>query len=1000
MLPDEYRTIDFFTEDALPVPRVAPTEAEFIAAEHLGITARAQSLGSQQDANFLLHTGDGTPAAVLKIANPAFGTVEIEAQDAAADLIASACPELRIATVLRRPDGSPRRTTVDTENGPAVARLLRYLPGGTLSGPRHLSPGTVAAMGTIAGKVSTALRDFRHPGLDRVLQWDPRHADRVVAKLAEHIDEPDRRSAVRTATAEAWAHLHEFAAALPSQAVHLDLTDDNLVRSPGSRPPMPDGIIDFGDVTTSWAVGELAVSLSSMLHHDGIEPHHVLPAVRAFHAVRPLSPEEAEAVWPLVVLRAAVLVASGRHQAAVDEDNVYATAALDHEWRIFEQATSLPLPVMIRLIQDTTGTGAVPARTAPADVPVRPLLRVADAPERPLLRDLAAGDITLLDLSTDADSMDQGAWTDAGTEARLVASALADGAAAVATRYARARLTRTPALSAVSPATVSTGTDLWLGRDAVVQAPAAGKVLAAAPGHVELTYGAQVLSLSFPRTVPPVVTTGATVRAGEDLTHLTSGAAVHVTLRDADGPAAPRLVRPEYAAGWLALTADPAPLLGLPAEPDRTPERDLLDRRAAAFATVQGHYYADPPRIERGWRHHLLSTDGRSYLDIVNNVTPLGHAHPRVEQAVSRQLRRLNTNSRFHYASVVEFTERLAALLPDPLDTVFLVNSGSEAVDLGLRLAIGASGLHDVVALREAYHGWTYASDAVSTSLQDNPNALATRPSWVHTVDSPNSYRGRWRGPDAVRYAPEAVAVIDELAAAGSPAGAFVGETFYGNAGGVALPDGYLAQVYAAVRRHGGLAVADEVQVGYGRLGHWFWGFEQQQVVPDIVCVAKAMGNGHPLGAVITSKEVADRYRDQGYFFSSTGGSPVSSVVGLTVLDTLRDEDLQGNAARVGGHLKSRLEVLADRHGIIGAVHGSGLYLGLELVRDRADLEPAREETAELCDRMLDLGVIVQPTGDHLNILKIKPPLCIDTTAADFFADMLDLALTQLGHAR
>ncbi|MES5824579.1 aminotransferase [Streptomyces sp. RG80] len=988
MLPDEHRTIDFFTKDALPVPRIAPAEAELIAAERLGLTARAQALGSQQDANFLLHAEDGTPEAILKIANPAFGPVEIEAQDTAADLIASACPELRIATVLRRPDGSPRRTTVDTENGPALARLLRHLPGGTLSGPRHLSPGAVAGMGTIVGKVSTALRDFRHPGLDRVLQWDPQHADRVVAKLAGHIGEPDRRTAVLTATAEAWAHVQKLAAALPSQAVHLDLTDDNLVRRPDSRPPMPDGVIDFGDVTTSWAVDELAVSLSSILHHDGIEPHHVLPAVRAFHAVRPLSAEEAEAVWPIVVLRGAVLVASGQHQDAVDEDNAYAKAGLDREWRIFEQATSLPLPVMTRLIRAATGTADVPARTAQAG-----------APARPLLRDIATDDITLLDLSTDADSMDHGAWTDAATEARLATSALADGAAAVATRYAHARLTRTSALSAVSTATVPTGIDLWLGRDAVVQAPATGKVLAAAPGHVELTYGTRTLSLSFPHEAEPVVTTGATVRAGEDIIHLGSGASVHVALRDADGPAVPRLVPPEYAAGWLALTTDPAPLLGLPADSARTGDRDLLDRRAAAFATVQEHYYANPPRIERGWRHHLLSTDGRSYLDIVNNVTPLGHAHPRVEQAVSRQLRRLNTNSRFHYASVVEFTERLAALLPDPLDTVFLVNSGSEAVDLGLRLAVGASGRPDVVALREAYHGWTYASDAVSTSLQDNPNALATRPSWVHTVDSPNSYRGRHRGPDAVRYAPEAVAVIDELAAAGRPAGAFIGETFYGNAGGVALPDGYLAQVYAAVRRHGGLTVADEVQVGYGRLGHWFWGFEQQRVVPDIVCVAKAMGNGHPLGAVITSKAVADRYRDQGYFFSSTGGSPVSSIVGLTVLDTLRDEDLQGNAARVGGHLKSRLEALADRYDIIGAVHGSGLYLGLELVRDRTDLKPATEETAELCERMLDLGVIVQPTGDHLNILKIKPPLCIDTTAADFFADMLDLALTQLGHS-
>lgn len=301
----------------------------------------------------------------------------------------------------------------------------------------------------------------------------------------------------------------------------------------------------------------------------------------------------------------------------------------------------------------------------------------------------------------------------------------------------------------------------------------------------------------------------------------------------------------------------------------------------------------------------MVSAEGRSYLDMVNNVTPLGHAHPRVEQAISRQLRRLNTNSRFHYAAVVQFTERLAALLPAPLDTVFLVNSGSEAVDLAIRLAIGATGQHDVVALREAYHGWTYASDAVSTSLQDNPNALATRPSWVHTVDSPNSYRGRWRGEQADNYALEAVQVIDELAASGRPAGAFLSESYYGNAGGVALPDGYLQQVYAAVRRHGGLAIADEIQVGYGRLGTWFWGFEQQQAVPDIVCVAKAMGNGHPLGAVITTRAVADLYRDQGYFFSSTGGSPVSSVAGLTVLDTLRDEDLQGNAVRTGAHLKA-----------------------------------------------------------------------------------------------
>jgi 4-aminobutyrate aminotransferase-like enzyme len=211
----------------------------------------------------------------------------------------------------------------------------------------------------------------------------------------------------------------------------------------------------------------------------------------------------------------------------------------------------------------------------------------------------------------------------------------------------------------------------------------------------------------------------------------------------------------------------------------------------------------------------------------------------------------------------------------------------------------------------------------------------------------------------------------------------------------MALPDGYLQLIYDSVRQAGGLCIADEVQVGYGRLGEHFWGFEQQRVVPDIVTVAKAMGNGHPLGAVITTKAIAAGYRSQGYFFSSAGGSPVSSVAGLTVLDVLRDDGLQENARAVGGHLRQRLLELAERHPVIGAVHGMGLYIGVEMVRDRATLEPAPEETAAICERMRELGVIMQPTSDRLCVLKIKPPLGIGITDADFFADTLDRVLTE-----
>jgi 4-aminobutyrate aminotransferase-like enzyme len=447
------------------------------------------------------------------------------------------------------------------------------------------------------------------------------------------------------------------------------------------------------------------------------------------------------------------------------------------------------------------------------------------------------------------------------------------------------------------------------------------------------------------------------------------------------------------AAGWLSQVRDPSTLLGLDPQPARRSSQ-VLARRERVLADVQEHYYALPPQIERGWREHLIDIDGRVYLDMLNNVTSVGHAHPRIAAAAGRQLRLLNTNSRFNYAAITDFADKLAATLPDELDTVFLVNSGSEATDLAIRIAMAATGRRDIVAMRESYHGWTYASDAVSTSIADNPNALATRPDWVHTVAAANSYRGLHRGAAAVNYAVDAVRDIRTLASR-VPIAGFIAESYFGNAGGVALPDGYLDAVYAAVRDTGGLAIADEVQVGYGRLGHWFWGFQQQQVVPDIVAVAKSVGAGHPIGAVITRKAIAERYRTQGYFFSSTGGSPVSSIIGSTVLDIIADERLQENARDVGTHLKASLQGLADKHDLIGAVHGDGLYLGVEFVLDRDTLEPATRDTAAICDRLLELGVIMQPTGDHLNVLKIKPPLCVSRESVDFFVAMLDRVLTE-----
>ena len=973
---------DFFRTAELPVPAVNDEQARAIAAEFFGVHAAVTSLGSQQDVNYLLreHVSEpdcGTPVGVLKIANPVFSLTELQAQDAAAAFIGAA-EDIRTATNLEFAGKDPI-AAVDVDGG-LLARVIRYLDGGTLSGEVYLSPAQLVALGDLAGRTTRALADFDHTGVDRVLQWDLRHGMRTVELLAEHVEDRDLREALKSAATRAWAVIDGLAADLPVQVIHGDVTGDNVVCDPHG---IPNGLIDFGDLTRSWTVSELAVAVASVLGHDGAAPASTLVAIQAFHAIRPLGPAEIEALWPLVVLRAAVLVVSGMQQSAIDADNLYANTRQDVELLVFDRATEFPLDVMTNQIRHALGVAE----------PLEPITGAA-----PLILGLEPGNVTRLDLSVESDAMDGGAWLSADCEERLARSAVGAGATSVMTTFGHAQLTRSTTLSETSSPTVATGVRLWPATALTLTAPWPGVVEVTATGDsTTLTLTAQAGIVRVRGEVRPhgATTAARDVAAGAALGMIEGPVWIQCLRHPGDIAEVPDFVRPEYAAGWLDRVSDPAPLLGLqPTAPLAEDSAALRGRRSRAFAEVQEHYYQDPPRIERGWREHLIGTDGRVYLDMVNNVAVIGHGHPALADAAARQWRRLNTNSRFNYASVATFSQRLAATLPDPLDTVFLVNSGSESDDLALRLAMATTGRQDVVAVAEAYHGWTYATDAISTSIADNPNALSTRPSWVHTVPSPNAFRGEHRGLEAVKYAPEAVSIIETLAAQGHPPAAFIAEAFYGNAGGMALPDGYLRAVYAAVRAVGGLAIADEVQVGYGRTGRWFWAFEQQDVIPDIVCVAKAMGNGQPLGAVITTRAIAEAYRTQGYFFSSAGGSPVSCVIGMTVLDVICNERLQENALTVGDHLKARILDLATRHQLIGTVHGSGLYMGVELVRDRITLEPAAEETAAICERMLQLGVIVQPTGDRLNVLKMKPPMCLTQESADFFVATLDRVLS------
>lgn len=945
---------DYFAQVDLPTPTLTDVEVQRLFAEVFGIEIVVDPLGSQQDQNFrVFERGSSEPLGVLKLSNPVFSEAEIDMQDAAATTVAKRSPQVRVATVVNGPRGA-MSAWWESSQGRIHARVIENISGSTLMGSSYLSPAVVEGLGALSGTVSAALADFTHPATARVLQWDPRHAERVIDTLLPVEPDTAVREFVQRAVDAARTALAPVKDDLPIQAGHFDVTDDNVLRAPGTT--VPDAVIDFGDACASWRVGDIAVTVSSVLHHDGASPETALPAILAFDRLRDLTDSEVTALWPLVILRGAVLVLSGRAQVRVDDENEYATVALDREFRILEQAISVPIPVLTAATRRALGRAAGAERAwVDSVISVR-------------------GRHVELDASTESPLNDSGAWRNGVALDQAAHAALDAGADIVTAPAWSARLSDTPDPLPSTADTIPTDLLVWLARPTSIDGDVRFE-----GGSLTRTSDAETLTISG-------LVAAATSTVIPERTRLS-------VRRTAPGlPLPPLRVSPLLAPAWRQIAGDPGAAIGTPAAP--VVDDDSLARRHQVLAEVQEHYYSLPPRIERGWREFLIDVDGRVYLDMVNNVASVGHAHPHVVAAGSRQMHLLNTNSRFHYRAIADYADRIVETVPEGLDTVFFVNSGSEATDLAIRLAMAATGRPDIVAMRESYHGWTYASDAVSTSIADNPNALATRPAWVHTVDAANSYRGLHRGADAAKYAPEAVAVINELAASGHPAAGMITETYFGNAGGVALPDGYLREVYAAIRRHGGLAIADEVQVGFGRLGEWFWGFQQQDVEPDIVAVAKSIGGGQPLGAVITRREIADRYRTGGYFFSSTGGSPVSAVIGTAVLDVIQQEGLQENARVVGSHLKHRLEELSRSHDIVGAIHGSGLYLGMEFVRDRETLEPATVETAAICDRLLELGVVMQPTGDYQNVLKIKPPLVITRASVDTFVDALDRVLT------
>ncbi len=1014
----------------LDVERQTPAftidDASRIAALY-GLHVEAEPLPGERDYNFYLKTEAGQ-AFVLKIAPADEHRALLEMQNAALEHLAARDASLALPQVRVTSAGEAIATVTSAAGTQHFARMLTYMPGMLFAEARPHSPQLLRSLGAALGKLDGGLRDFVHPAAQRFLKWDLPHA-LWIREYLQHIAQPDRRALVEHFLAQFEAQTLPKLPALRTSVIHNDANDYNIVvNEPGATARQVVSLVDFGDMVQTYTVCEVAIAAAYAMLGEADPLTAAAQVVGGYHEAFPLTEAELEALYPLICIRLCISVVNSAYQQTQKPDDAYVTISEQPAWALLEQLRDVPPALAHYTFRHachlppcpTTGALVQWLRDHQDQIGrvVEPALRAADS----LIFDLSIGSPEVANLAEMADVE--------GFTRRLFGQMDAANVRVGIGRYNEARLIyttdlfKTPGNDGPEWRTVHLGLDVFMQAGSPVFAPLDGVVHSFRNNTALLDYGPTII---LQHTIGEQLTfytlyghlsedsldglyEGKPVAQGTQIAkignypingnwppHLHFQLITDLLGRTGEFPG---VARPSQRDIWLSLCPDPNLIVGIPTE--RFPNDGLSFEqtrhlRAQHIGRSLSISYQNPLKIVRGSMQYLYDEDGRAYLDGVNNVSHVGHSHPRVVKAGQEQMAVLNTNTRYLHDKLVRYAERLCATLPSELSVCFFVCSGSEANELALRLARTHTKRKDVIVLDAAYHGNTTALVEISPYKYEGPGGMGVPP-YVHKALMPDVYRGEYKGSNVqagARYARHVEEIICQMEQDGSQAAAFIGESLLGCGGQIVLPDHYLEEVYRHVRAAGGVCIADEVQVGFGRVGTHFWGFETQGVVPDIVTMGKPIGNGHPLAAVVTTPEIAASFDNGMEYFNTFGGNPVSCAIGLAVLDVIADERLQEHALKVGEHLLAGLRSLMEKHRIIGDVRGLGLFVGVELVLDRETLAPAAAQASYVVNRLRERGILLSTDGPLHNVLKMKPPLVFSEANADFLVATLDAILAE-----
>ena len=996
-----------------PKPTFSLDDVARFAHDVFGITGEPRALDSERDQN--VHVGEY----VVKVANAAEDRAALELQHAALAHLAATDPTLPLPRVA--PPGI-------VEHGGHLVRAVGFVPGAPYATVPH-TPALRHDLGAFMGRISKGLQGFGHPAAHKTgFLWNLDEAQTVQPWVA-HIAGDDDRAVVEEAFRRHRLRVVPVLPHLRGAVVHHDANDHNVLVTPangtGPAGAAISGLIDFGDMLYARQVNELAVTLAYALLDTTDLVAAGRDVISGYVGEFPLTDDELRIVYDLAATRLAMSVAISSHRSHEFPDNEYLLLSQAPALRLLRRMMGMRPQFLHFAAREAAGLTPVPQHDRIVHWLQSP--QCNPAPVLPL--DLRRAGRVVISLADGAPAtrlqgpVESWEWMQAQMDAA--------GAQVVVGRYDEDRSCYAGEqfhTDAPEPRSVHTGIDLFIADGTPVHAMLAGTVETVVDNDVPYDYGPTVvlrhatddgtpfwvLYGHLARRTLTHVRPGQTVAAGEVVgfigDHTVNGGwAPHVHLQImTDLMADPEhgfdgnfegAGEPSRMAIWKSIVPDANLLVRLAPETFADHSADdpavLLPRRRADLGPSLSTSYRHHLSIVRGAGTWLYDHTGRGYLDCVNNVAHVGHAHPHVVAAIARQAAVLNTNTRYLHHTILDYAERLAATFPDPLRVVYFTNSGSEANELALRIARTVTGRHDIVAVDWGYHGNTNALVEIS-AYKFNRKGGAGKPPHTHLAELPDPYRGA-HGNDGAAYA-QSVAAACRAAAQRNGAGpaAFIAESISGCGGQVVLAEGYLAAAFAHARAAGAACIADEVQVGFGRVGSSMWAFQEHGVVPDIVTLGKPIGNGHPLGAVVTTPQLAAAFANGMEWFNTFGGNPVSCAAGMAVLDVIEHEGLLARATDTGGYLLHRFTELAQRHAAIGDVRGRGLYLGLDLVTDRVTKAPATALAADVANRLRECGVLVSTDGPHDNVLKIKPPIVFTRDDAEILCTELDDALRVL----